>query len=110
MKKGMSSKLTDLHVDFMNLIDAAIAYSLDLHIMRAYKFLMTYYKCGDRVYLLGFSRGAFTARVLAAMIERVGLLTTGQEDIIPSAWEIYKSWEYDGQPLSAASANLADEV
>lgn len=103
-------KFSELHVDFLNLVDAAIAYSLDHHIMVAYRFLMNYYKGGDRVYLIGFSRGAFTARVLAAMIERVGLLTAGQEEIIPSAWEIYRNWEYEGQPLSAASTNLADEV
>lgn len=93
-----------------NLVDAAVAYSLDHHIMVAYKFLMDYYKCGDRVYLFGFSRGAFTARVLAGMIERVGLLTCGQEEIIPSAWEIYKTWELQGQPLSSNSNTLADEV
>lgn len=78
--------------------------------MMAYKFLMNYYRGGDKVYLIGFSRGAFTARVLAAMIERVGLLTIGQDEIIPSAWEIYKSWEYAGQPSSLSSNRLADEV
>lgn len=110
MRKGISSSLSNLQVDIQNLIDAAVAYSLDHHIMVAYKFLMTYYRCGDRVYLIGFSRGAFTARVLAAMIERIGLLTAGQEEIIPTAWEIYKSWEYEGQPMSSASTDLADEV
>jgi uncharacterized protein (DUF2235 family) len=76
-----------------------VAYSLAHHIMAAYKFFMNYYHVGDKVCPIGFSRGAFTARVLAAMVERVGLLTLGQEEIIPSAWKIYKPWEYAGQPL-----------
>lgn len=96
-------------MDVLNRIDAAIAYSMDKQIMIAYKYLMNHYKCGDKVYLIGFSRGAFTARILAAMIERVGLLTTGQDDLITTAWEVYSNWEYNGQPLSSSN-DLTDEV
>jgi uncharacterized protein (DUF2235 family) len=39
----------------------------------AYEFLMNYYHAGDRIYLFGFSRGAYTARALAGMIQRVSL-------------------------------------
>ena len=42
---------------------------------------MRYYKPGDRIYLLGFSRGAFTARFLARMISEVGLLSEGNEEM-----------------------------
>lgn len=44
------------------------------------------------------SRGAFTARVLAGMMERVGLLQKGLEELITMAFEIYSNWEYAGQP------------
>jgi hypothetical protein len=37
----------------------------------AYKFLVDYYQTGDKIYLFGFSRGAYTARALAGMIQRV---------------------------------------
>ncbi len=58
-----------------------------------------------------YSRGAFTARILAGMIERVGLLTIGLEELVPTAWKIYQSWEYAGQPSQpGATTNLADEV
>lgn len=36
----------------------------------AYRFLMDFYRNGDKVYLFGFSRGAYAARVLAGMLER----------------------------------------
>src|SRR5688572_28304788 len=40
----------------------------------AYRFLMTYYQPGDKIFLFGFSRGAYTVRALAGMIHSVGLL------------------------------------
>jgi uncharacterized protein (DUF2235 family) len=40
----------------------------------AYRFLMDNYEEGDRVFILGFSRGAYTARVLAGMLKAIGLL------------------------------------
>jgi hypothetical protein len=45
---------------------------------------------GDRIYIFGFSRGAYTARVLAAMLYKVGLLGKGNEELIPFAWDIFK--------------------
>ena len=43
----------------------------------AYKYLMDFYRDEDRVYIFGFSRGAYTARALAGMIQKVGLLPPG---------------------------------
>ena len=37
----------------------------------AYKYLVDAYRTGDRLYIMGFSRGAYTARALAGMIQRV---------------------------------------
>lgn len=49
--------------------------NFDEFVCDAYKFLMDYYKSGDKIYLFGFSRGAYTARALAGMIQRVSLIT-----------------------------------
>ena len=43
-------------------------------IIRGYTFISRYYEPGDQIYIIGFSRGAYTARALAAMIAKVGLL------------------------------------
>lgn len=40
---------------------------------RAYQFVVAHYEPGDRVFIFGFSRGAYTARHLAGLITRVGL-------------------------------------
>ncbi|WCM94958.1 DUF2235 domain-containing protein [Acidovorax sp. NCPPB 2350] len=44
------------------------------NIARAYEFLVRTYREGDRIYLLGFSRGAFTARSVAGMLNLYGLM------------------------------------
>ncbi|ODQ57728.1 hypothetical protein WICANDRAFT_34864 [Wickerhamomyces anomalus NRRL Y-366-8] len=79
-------------------LDSLIAFSLDQHIIDAYKYLMRFYQNGDKIYLFGFSRGAFIARVLSSMIDRVGLLNAGLEEMAESAWSIYSAWEYAAQP------------
>ena len=43
-------------------------------IRRGYGFLATRYRPGDRIFLLGYSRGAYAVRSLAGIIDRVGLL------------------------------------
>ncbi|SFD57622.1 DUF2235 domain-containing protein [Paracidovorax konjaci] len=44
------------------------------NIAGAYEFLVRTYREGDRIYLLGFSRGAFTARAVAGMVNMYGLI------------------------------------
>ena len=55
----------------------------------AYRFLMDHFEDADKVFLFGFSRGAFTARALAGMLYKCGLLEPGNENLIPYASEIY---------------------
>lgn len=43
-------------------------------IVRGYSFLSRNYDPGDRIYLVGFSRGAYTVRALCGMIVKMGLL------------------------------------
>ena len=52
----------------------ATGYGLDENVLSAYKFLVQNWREGDHIYLFGFSRGAWTARVLAGFIHLVGLL------------------------------------
>ena len=54
--------------------DAAVGTSIRAHVVDAYRFLIERYEPSDKVYLFGFSRGAYTVRVLAGLIKRCGLL------------------------------------
>ena len=55
----------------------------------AYRYLMEHYAPGDRVFLFGFSRGAFIARALAGMLHKIGLLEEDSDNLIPYAFKIY---------------------
>ncbi|KAF4618227.1 hypothetical protein D9613_011599 [Agrocybe pediades] len=57
--------------------------------MGAYSWLSDNYRDGDRIFLIGFSRGAFQVRALSAMIDKVGLLYKGNSTQIPFAYELY---------------------
>lgn len=74
-------------------IDTGFATTFDAHVIAGYRFIMRYYKEGDKIYIFGFSRGAFTARFLARMIFRVGLLSEGNEEQIPFAYDLYQQYE-----------------
>ncbi|KAI8392596.1 Uncharacterized alpha/beta hydrolase domain (DUF2235) [Nakaseomyces glabratus] len=84
---------------FRNMLDSMFAFNIGSHVQAAYSFLIKYYETGDRIYMFGFSRGAFIARVLAGMIEKVGLLSKGQDNLVQMAWKVYIKWEYEKQPI-----------
>ena len=56
----------------------------------AYGYLMDVYDEGDQVFLFGYSRGAYTVRLLAEMLNRCGLLTRGSQHLIPYATEVFQ--------------------
>ncbi|KIO16383.1 hypothetical protein M407DRAFT_232519 [Tulasnella calospora MUT 4182] len=82
------------------LMDMAFAWYLDWHIMGGYKFLMENFSDGDKICLFGFSRGAYTARCLAGMLHKVGLLPKSNEEQVHFAYKKYK----DSTPNGKANA------
>lgn len=73
--------------------DSAIGSSFDEHVMGGYKFLMRYYSPGDEIYFIGFSRGSYIARFLAEMLDYIGLLEAGNEELIRFAWKTFAKWQ-----------------
>ncbi|MBK9151097.1 MAG: DUF2235 domain-containing protein [Saprospiraceae bacterium] len=57
--------------------DKILAKTLNDRVKDAYIFLMNHYEQGDKIYLFGFSRGAYTVRMLAGIIKLYGLLHPG---------------------------------
>ncbi len=56
------------------LLGGAFGLGLFANVKTAYRWLALNYDAGDEIFVLGFSRGAYTARSIAGMIGRVGLL------------------------------------
>ena len=44
------------------------------YVLQAYEFPSLNYRAGDDIYLLGFVRGAYTARRVVGMMRKAGLL------------------------------------
>jgi uncharacterized protein (DUF2235 family) len=65
------------------LVGLAFGVGLVGKIERAYAFLMRNWQPGDRVFLFGFSRGAYTARALAGLLHMFGLLRPSHENLLP---------------------------
>jgi uncharacterized protein (DUF2235 family) len=62
-------------VEPLALIGGAFGWGLKRNVIDAYIYLCETYVPGDRIFLFGFSRGGFTARVLLGLILSEGLLT-----------------------------------
>jgi uncharacterized protein (DUF2235 family) len=66
-----------------------VGYGIKDNIEEAYTWLSSNYQKGDRIYVFGFSRGAYTARALTGMLHTVGLLRPGTENLAPYAVKLY---------------------
>jgi uncharacterized protein (DUF2235 family) len=63
----------------------AIGYGLEADVRDAYVFLMQNFEPDDRLFLFGFSRGAYTVRVVASLLHMYGLIPKGNEPLVPYA-------------------------
>ena len=80
-----------------------------------YAYLMRHYTPGDRIFLFGFSRGAFTVRALAGMLHVCGLLRPDDEHLLQYAAGIYQTSEHrirlqrrlSGLPVHQKATRLA---
>jgi len=71
------------------MLGAAFGKGVITNVMEAYSFLMNHYDDGDKVFIFGFSRGAYTARALAAFIKECGLFETGASNLFPYALKLF---------------------
>ena len=77
----------------------ATGYGLDDNVLDCYEFIVDNYADGDAIYLFGFSRGAYTVRVLAGLIHKVGLIAKQQVHLAGSGLTAYKQFSSDTPQL-----------
>ncbi len=86
-----SGALDELFVKSKSVFALMTGFGLDRNVLDAYRFIVKNYLPGDEIYLFGFSRGAYTVRVLAAFIHMVGVLQVHQEHLCSYAFRAYKN-------------------
>ncbi|GGG05670.1 hypothetical protein GCM10007304_19760 [Rhodococcoides trifolii] len=67
----------------------AFGLGMKTNLTEAYTFLMNNWNPGDRIYIFGFSRGAFTARALAGLLHVIGIPRRSSENLVQYAINAY---------------------
>ena len=97
---GANDSWSPLWRDTVEVWGLATGWGLDQTVKEAYRFLVENYQAGpvddghhidrDRIYIFGFSRGAYTARVLAGFIHAFGLTSKYYLNLLDYAYRAYK--------------------
>ncbi|MCD2188830.1 DUF2235 domain-containing protein [Actinomycetospora soli] len=80
-------------------------FGLSRNVREAYRFLAENVDDGDEIHLVGFSRGAFTVRSVAGLIENCGLLRPAHAHRVDEAYRIYRGTKPD-DPSGRIAADL----
>lgn len=93
-------------------LDLARGRGIDDQIMMAYGHLASQFRPGDRIFLFGYSRGAYAVRSLAGVIDRVGLLTHREatERNVHLAFRHYRTGPDHDAARQFAAANCYPET
>jgi len=86
---GAQGAWTPLARRLTKLAGLALGYGLRTNLGEAYTYLLHEYEEGDRLFIFGFSRGAYTARALAGLLHVIGLLRPGSENLVPYVVSVY---------------------
>ncbi len=76
---------------FTRLRGGMFAYGLSRNLQQGYEWLAGHYTDGDEIYIFGFSRGAYTARSLAGMIRKCGLMHITSSKLLDAAEKLYRN-------------------
>lgn len=94
---------------FKEFLGLATGFGLDENILRAYRWLCENYESGDRIFLFGFSRGAYTVRAIAGLMHMIGLLSRDQLHLAGFALTAYKrAAEQNDLPIAWQFARLTN--
>lgn len=76
----------------------AFGWGLNENIKQAYAALCAQYEAGDEIFIFGFSRGAYTARSLAGMIRKCGIVADPTPDTLDDAFRLYRKPGIENHP------------
>ena len=79
----------------LKLLKQGTGYGMSKNVKDCYRFLFEHFESGDRIYLIGFSRGAATVRSLSTFIHHFGILPKSRPDLIEQAYSIYSKKSED---------------
>lgn len=78
-------------------IGGATGLGISENILDCYSYLVDNYAEGDKIFLFGFSRGAYTVRSLAGFINRCGILRKTSQYSIEEVYDYYRKQDTEAQ-------------
>lgn len=95
------------------ILGGAFGWGFSRNIRSLYTVLVHAYKPGDRIFLFGFSRGAYTVRALAGMIQYCGILdaekfptNSGLEQGVKNCWQEFKESAFDNRKRGDSDSDI----
>lgn len=98
----------DLSKKWYKLKAMVSGYSLKNNVLDAYKFIMEIFEDGDCIYFFGFSRGAYTVRVVAGLIRMFGILQKGNSSHLEQLYNLYQNYS-SGESIKEIELNQSKE-
>jgi uncharacterized protein (DUF2235 family) len=89
-------------------LGGGLGLGLSDNVIEAYRFLVYNYEPGDSIFLFGFSRGAYTVRSLAGLIQHLGLLSKKEDFFVPEAYALYRQRPENGKHQQDWQREVAD--
>jgi len=81
------------------ILGGAFGYGLKRNVLNLYKFLCRNYQPGDKIYAFGFSRGAFTIRIVVGLVLNQGLVNFANEsELDKKVRAAYRAYRHDKYP------------
>jgi uncharacterized protein (DUF2235 family) len=100
-------------VPFAQSLNNALAGAFGIGLMdcieRAYRFLSFNYSPGDRIFIFGFSRGAFSARSFSGLLRTCGILHKEHIDKVKEAIALYQSRDREQGADAAPCVKFRDD-
>lgn len=75
---------------FRMILELGFGIGITENITQGYARIVQLYQPGDRIFIVGFSRGAYTARCIADVIDDIGLLRSDQLRHAPDIIQLYR--------------------
>lgn len=91
------------------LMGGAFGKGLEDNVLDGYRFLANNYEPDDEIFIFGFSRGAYTARTLAGLVCKFGLMTKTNLYRVGEAWRCFKAQQDLPADLMAAQHDVRVE-
>jgi uncharacterized protein (DUF2235 family) len=87
----------DLGQKFIGLLEMGTGIWIEENIAQGYREIVRNYESGDQIFIFGFSRGAYTARCIAGVIDRCGLLKSENLRFADDAITLYRRRKPGGE-------------